>query len=46
LAQELQQAGEQSLDRVWRMPVMEEYQELLDSPLQILPILVVHMVVQ
>ncbi|WP_332605846.1 MULTISPECIES: leucyl aminopeptidase [Acinetobacter] len=32
LAQELQQAGEQSLDRVWRMPVMEEYQELLDSP--------------
>lgn len=32
LANELQQAGEQSLDRVWRMPVMEEYQELLDSP--------------
>ena len=32
LVQELQQAGEQSLDRVWRMPVMEEYQELLDSP--------------
>ncbi|EPF75177.1 putative cytosol aminopeptidase [Acinetobacter gyllenbergii] len=32
LAQELQHAGEQSLDRVWRMPVMEEYQELLDSP--------------
>ncbi|QHH93349.1 leucyl aminopeptidase [Acinetobacter gyllenbergii] len=32
LAQELQYAGEQSLDRVWRMPVMEEYQELLDSP--------------
>ena len=32
LAQELLQAGEQSLDRVWRMPVMEEYQELLDSP--------------
>ena len=32
LAQELQQAGEQSLDRVWRMPVMEDYQELLDSP--------------
>ena len=32
LAQQLQQAGEQSLDRVWRMPVMEEYQELLDSP--------------
>ncbi|UUM27971.1 leucyl aminopeptidase [Acinetobacter colistiniresistens] len=32
LAQALQHAGEQSLDRVWRMPVMEEYQELLDSP--------------
>ena len=32
LVQELQLAGEQSLDRVWRMPVMEEYQELLDSP--------------
>ena len=32
LAQELHQAGEQSLDRVWRMPVMDEYQELLDSP--------------
>lgn len=32
LAQELQRAGEQSLDRVWRMPVMEDYQELLDSP--------------
>lgn len=32
LAQDLQHAGEQSLDRVWRMPVMEEYQELLDSP--------------
>ncbi|QNH51038.1 leucyl aminopeptidase [Acinetobacter venetianus] len=32
LAQDLLQAGEQSLDRVWRMPVMEEYQELLDTP--------------
>ncbi len=32
LAQALQQAGEQSHDRVWRMPVMEDYQELLDSP--------------
>ena len=32
LVHELQLAGEQSLDRVWRMPVMEEYQELLDSP--------------
>ncbi|MCP5927642.1 M17 family metallopeptidase, partial [Klebsiella pneumoniae] len=32
LAAELQQAGEQSFDRVWRMPVIEDYQELLDSP--------------
>lgn len=32
LAQELQQAGEQSFDRVWRLPVMDDYQELLDSP--------------
>lgn len=32
LTQELQQAGEQSFDRVWSMPVMDEYQELLDSP--------------
>ncbi|WP_269913892.1 leucyl aminopeptidase [Acinetobacter sp. HY1485] len=32
LVQELQQAGEQSFDRVWQMPVMDEYQELLDSP--------------
>lgn len=32
LIAELQQAGEQSFDRVWSMPVMEEYQELLNSP--------------
>ncbi|WP_130803557.1 leucyl aminopeptidase [Acinetobacter ihumii] len=32
LATELLQAGEQSLDRVWRMPVSDDYQELLDSP--------------
>ncbi len=32
LATELQQAGEQSFDRVWRMPVIDDYQELLDSP--------------
>ncbi|OUY09247.1 leucyl aminopeptidase [Acinetobacter populi] len=32
LAQELISAGEQSFDRVWRMPVLEDYQELLDSP--------------
>ncbi|MCH4247849.1 MAG: leucyl aminopeptidase [Acinetobacter populi] len=32
LAQELISAGEQSFDRVWRMPVLDDYQELLDSP--------------
>lgn len=32
LAQELIDAGLQSHDRVWRMPVLEDYQELLDSP--------------
>lgn len=32
LASELLQAGEQSFDRVWRMPVSDDYQELLDSP--------------
>ena len=32
LVQELHTAGEQSFDRVWRLPVMEDYQELLDSP--------------
>lgn len=32
LSSEIQQAGEQSFDRVWRMPVIDDYQELLDSP--------------
>lgn len=32
LAQELINAGEQSSDRAWRMPLWEEYQEGLDSP--------------
>ncbi|EZQ12293.1 leucyl aminopeptidase [Acinetobacter sp. Ver3] len=32
LAYELSQAGEQSFDRVWRMPVYDDYQEQLDSP--------------
>lgn len=32
LSAELQQAGEQAFDRVWRMPVIDDYQELLDSP--------------
>ncbi|NOZ98170.1 MAG: leucyl aminopeptidase [Gammaproteobacteria bacterium] len=32
LANDLLQAGEQSFDRVWRMPVSDDYQELLDSP--------------
>ena len=32
LAHELSQAGEQSFDRVWRMPVYDDYQEQLDSP--------------
>ncbi|WP_168406382.1 leucyl aminopeptidase [Acinetobacter indicus] len=32
LAQELTQAGQQSFDRVWRMPVIDDYQEQLDSP--------------
>ncbi|WP_370692207.1 leucyl aminopeptidase [Moraxella sp. ZY210820] len=31
LIQELQKAGEQAHDRVWSMPVDEDYQELLDS---------------
>lgn len=31
LALDLVAAGEQSLDRVWRMPLLEDYQELLDS---------------
>lgn len=32
LAQALIDAGEQSFDRVWRLPVLDDYQELLDSP--------------
>lgn len=32
LAQELLTAGEQSFDRAWQMPVIDDYQELLDSP--------------
>lgn len=32
LASEINQAGEQSFDRVWRLPVTDDYQELLDSP--------------
>lgn len=32
LAQEISQAGEESFDRVWRMPVIDDYQEQLDSP--------------
>ncbi len=32
LALELQQAGQTSFDRVWRMPVIDDYQEQLDSP--------------
>lgn len=32
LALEISQAGEQSFDRVWRMPVIDDYQEQLDSP--------------
>ncbi|ABE54159.1 PepA aminopeptidase. Metallo peptidase. MEROPS family M17 [Shewanella denitrificans OS217] len=32
LAHELLNAGEQSGDRAWRMPLWEEYQDMLDSP--------------
>ncbi len=32
LANEINAAGEQSFDRVWRLPVIDDYQELLDSP--------------
>lgn len=32
LANELVEAGQQLHDRVWRMPVIDDYQELLDSP--------------
>lgn len=31
LIQDLKSAGEQSFDRVWAMPVSDDYQELLDS---------------
>lgn len=32
LAAEITAAGQTSFDRVWRMPVLEDYQEQLDSP--------------
>lgn len=32
LAAELEKAGQDSFDRVWRMPVIDDYQEQLDSP--------------
>jgi leucyl aminopeptidase len=32
LAHELLNAGEQSGDRAWRMPLWDEYQDMLDSP--------------
>lgn len=32
LAAELEAAGQYAFDRVWRMPVLEDYQEQLDSP--------------
>ncbi|WP_407411847.1 leucyl aminopeptidase [Acinetobacter sp.] len=32
LAQELESAGKIAFDRVWRMPVIDDYQEQLDSP--------------
>jgi leucyl aminopeptidase len=32
LAAELHAAGQSSFDRVWRMPVIDDYQEQLDSP--------------
>jgi leucyl aminopeptidase len=32
LAQEIEAAGQQSFDRVWRLPVIDDYQEQLDSP--------------
>ncbi len=32
LAAELEAAGQSSFDRVWRMPVLDDYQEQLDSP--------------
>lgn len=32
LAQELESVGKTAFDRVWRMPVIDDYQEQLDSP--------------
>jgi len=32
LLKQLAQAGEQSADRAWQLPLLEEYQEQLDSP--------------
>lgn len=32
LAAEIQAAGQTAFDRVWRMPVIDDYQEQLDSP--------------
>ena len=32
LAAEITQAGQTSFDRVWRMPIYDDYQEQLDSP--------------
>lgn len=32
LAAELEAAGQTAFDRVWRMPVLDDYQEQLDSP--------------
>ena len=32
LAAELETAGQNAFDRVWRMPVLDDYQEQLDSP--------------
>ena len=31
LAQEINLAGEESFDRVWRLPVIDDYQDMLDS---------------
>lgn len=31
LAEEISQAGHDSFDRVWRLPIMDDYQELLNS---------------
>ena len=46
LAAELQQAGEQSFDRVWRMPVIEDYQNYLIHHLLTLRTSAVHTAVQ